>query len=291
MTTKYTLASTMSFPRYTEINFDKIVCSKPEKKEFTDEKTQKKGYYNIIPVNYDKGESTGPFYFRLPIVKFWPLTADNDSLAMIHDPTHPEHKAIQQFYTALRKKGGEFLFKHQDDLGKSYDEEVFAVNDLKSPVHVKKEGGKVKGNGTTYFRLLRGSISSNSSLFIGPDRKVYPKKKFYGYTIEGSPLVRVDNIYSGTSRSFKQTLVQVDIKAVVKINSKPVDESISEEDDETKRAFLEALADGDEEEENQEGSGSPSTPPKVSEQTKNETLDFLDMVNTMTVREKPTMPE
>ncbi|SPN79325.1 Hypothetical protein BRZCDTV_278 [Brazilian cedratvirus IHUMI] len=283
----------MSYPMYNQINFDKVVCSKPEKKEFTDEKTQKKGYYNVIPISYDKGESTGPFYFRLPIVKFWPLTSESDSLAMIHDPTHPDHKTIQQFYIALRKKGGEFLFKHQEDLGKVYDEEIFAINDLKSPVHIKKEGGKVKGNGTTYLRLLRGSVSSNSSLFIGPDRKVYPKKKFFGYTIEGSPLVRVDNIYSGTSRTFKQTLVQVDIKTIVKVNSKPVDDSVPEEDDETKQAFLEALGDGDDEEEEQTVSNSPSTPPKVSEQTKDETLDFLNSVNSnpMAAREKPTMPE
>lgn len=279
---------------YNQIDLDKIVCSKPEKKEFTDAKGGKGSYY-ILPISYDRGESTGALYVRFPITKYWPLTSESDSLAMIHDPTHPEHKAIQQFYTALRKKGGQFLFKHQDDLGKSFDDENLAVGMLKSPVHVKKEGGKVKGNGTTYYKLLRGSVSSNSSLFIGPDRKVYPKKKFFGYTIEGSSLVRIDNIYVGNTMSYKQTLIQVDIKTIVKVNSKPVDESIPEEDDETKQAFLEALGDGDDEEEEEktEEKGSPSTPPKVSDETKNETLDFLNTVNSnpMGKGEKPVMPE
>ncbi|SHO33178.1 Hypothetical protein BQ3484_110 [Cedratvirus A11] len=284
----------MSYPMYHQVDFSKIISSKPEKKEFTDAKGAK-GNYHSMSVSYDKGESTGPFYFRLPIVKFWPLTAESDSLAIIHDPSHPEHKAIQQFYASLRKKGGEFLFKHQDDLGKVFEEENIAVGMFKSPVHVKREGGKVKGNGTTYLRLLRGSVSSNSSLFIGPDRKVYPKKKFFGYTIEGSPLVRVDSVYVGNTQSFKQTLVQVDIKTIVKVNSKPVDESVPEEDDETKQAFLEALSEGgDDEEEEQgsaEGSNSPSTPPKVSEKVKDETMDFLNSVNSNPIgKEKPSMP-
>ncbi|QIN54247.1 hypothetical protein [Cedratvirus kamchatka] len=278
----------MSYPMYDQVDLTKIMCSKPEKKEYTDEKTQKKGTYHIIPISYDKGDSTGPFYYRLPIYKFWPLTDESDSLAMIHDSSNPDHKQLQQFYTALRKKGGEFIFKHQDDIDKSFDEENIAVGMLSNPVYVKKENGKTKGNGTTYFKLLRGSVSSNSTLFIGPDRKVYPKKRFYGYTIEGSGLVRVDSIYSGSKISYRQSMVQIDIKTVKKLNSEPIDNSVPEEDDETKQAFLEAL--GDEEEEVEKTPS--STPPKVSEKVKDETMDFLNSVNSNPMgKEKPVMPE
>lgn len=281
----------MSYPMYNQIDFDKVICSKPEKKEYTDEKTQKKGNYHVIPISCDRGDSTAPFYYRLPIYKFWPLTKDSDSIAMIHDSSNPDHKQVQQFFAALRKRAGGFVFKYQDDIDKSFDEENIAVNMLSNPIYVKKENGKTKGNGTTYFKLLRGSVSSNSSLFIGPDRKVYPRNRFHGFIIEGSPLIRVDNVYSGAKIILKQSIVQIDIKTVKKLNSEPVDNSVPEEDDETKQAFLEALGDETEEEESTETSTSPSTPSKVSEKVKDETTDFLNSVNSNPLgKEKPVMP-
>lgn len=246
-----------------EVDFTKVTCSEADKKEFTDKKDGTKGSYYVIPVAFDRGDMTTDFVVRLPMCKFWPLTEDSDSLSIIHESSGPEYKNILGFFENLKMRASQFLFVNRNRIGKggNIKKESDALSLIKDPVYLKyTDDGKPKGSGTSYLKLLKGSASQNSSLFVGPDGRVYPKKRFYNHSLEGSPVIKIENIYCGQSYIIKISLLQVDILKIKKLNSTSIDPEYTVKDPLVVGEFLQALEEGKEEEEEKAPSGEALPP-------------------------------
>ncbi len=238
--------------KYNEVNFNKVVCSEAQKKEFDDPKDKtKKITYHTIPIHLEKENATTEFIVRLPVCRFYPLTDTSDSLAMIHDRTHPDHENIIKFFDDLHIAGANFLYKNRNRVNKGNIQDSTAAKVfLRHPIYIKRmEDGTPKGSGNSYFRLLKGSPVSNSSLFVGPDSRVYPVKKFQNYYLEGSPVILISNIFCGQSCSIRMNLVQLDILKIKKLNSSSIDASYCNQDPKVIDEFKRELEDKPEEEE------------------------------------------
>lgn len=234
--------------KYNEINIEKIICADAEKKEFKD-KEDKQVSYHSIPIFYDRGDMTTDCLVRLPICRFFPLDEKSHSLVIVHDKNDANFQPLSDFFDKLKGRCAEFLSKHANKIGKRSLKNVEKASDaLGDPIYVKvTEDGKAKGSGNTYLKLIPPSPTRNCSLFVGPNRKVYPKKKLFGYSLKGSPVIKVENIYCGQSCSIRFKLIQLDISEIKKLNSASIDPDYAVEDPKVVSDFLAELKDEEEE--------------------------------------------
>ena len=228
--------------KYNEINIDKIICNDAEKKEFKDQEGKQVSYYSI-PIFYNKGEVNEDCLIRLPECTFFPMNEKSTDAVIVYNKKEPNYEVLKDFFDKVKRKCAEFLCANKNKINKPALKTVEKAYDaLKDLIYITlTSDGKPKGAGMTYLRLLSPSPYRNSTLFVGPDKKVYPKKRLLGYTIVGSPIIKLENIYCGQSYSIRLKLIELNIRTMNKLNSASIDPDYTVDDPDAVNNFLKEL--------------------------------------------------
>lgn len=222
------------------IDFNKFVATLPERKESEDpNKKGNKIVYYVTPFFYNLGNKSVDILVRLPIYNFYPINESSYSMALIHDPENEHYDKVIEFFDDLKAFAKRATFQNAKNIGQPRMKESEAV--VKDPIHFTTTAdGRTKGHGRTYFKFIRGSPIRPSTRFIGPDLKSYPLKKFYGFSITGSPVIRIEGLHHGQSNILKISLFQIDIHRIKRLDNSTADPNYGVREEEA-ALFLQEL--------------------------------------------------